>query len=87
MLPPCRGGSRVTPFAACGLEGVEAEASVGAVDAPHDVLDIALVGHVARPIPVFVGEAEVVFREEVSEGLKARDDAVSREEYRRSRLV
>ena len=85
MLPPCRGGSRVAPFA-CGLEGVEVEASVGAVDAPHDVLDIALVGHVVRLIPVFVGEAEVVFREEVSEGLKARDDAVSREEYR-SRLV
>jgi hypothetical protein len=54
------------------------------VDTPHDVLDIALVGHVARLIPVFVGEAEVVFCEEVSEGLKARGDAGAVEFHERS---
>ena len=42
----------------------------------------------ARPTPVFVGEAEVVFREEVSEGGQGCGSGrVSREEYRRSRSV
>lgn len=38
----------------------------------------------ARLIPVFVGEAEAVFREEVSEGLKARGDAGAVEFHERS---
>lgn len=60
-----RGG--IGPLAAGGLEGVEAEADVGAVDFLHDLPDGFPGRGVRRPAPVFVREPVVVRGEEVGE--------------------
>lgn len=61
------GGTRVSVFAADGLEGVEAEAYVATVDPLDYGVDGGPGWGDGCPAPIFVGEAEIVGGKEVTE--------------------
>lgn len=67
LLNQPRGRGWIRPFSPRGLEGVEAETDVVAIDFLDNRPDVFPVRGVGGPAPVLVGEAEFVGGEEIAE--------------------
>lgn len=75
-LNQSRSSRRIRPFAARGLERIEAETDVGPINFLYDLPDVFPIWGVGGPAPILVGEAESVCGEKVAEFTKVGGEVV-----------